>query len=436
MKLKKKLTKVLAISMAFSMIFSSNAFATPIDLVNSTESVATDTLTKTEGTDYFVDEDTNVWNNGEIVEEVRVSVQRGSEFIITIPKDIVLDGETGKADYVVNAKGDIAGNQVLSVVPDAEFELAEAGGKDSVTATVTQNDTDYTYVEMQGDGANYPGSVEATLTAGEWAGKFVFNITFNGGKTNEGGSSELPEVKATLNDYTWEEIDAISKSGEAQTTYGLKVGDTKEITLTNGEVYNVEIIGFNHDYVPNENGDLTKDNDGNILNETVGITFQFKELMTTRHKINTESTNVGGWEASEMREYLNDNPEGTIDSVLDLLPDDLTSELKNVVKISDAGNKDTSTLIPTVDKLFLLSFEEVGFTSNDYSYFVTGQGTKYEKFTDNASRIKNLSGSNAKWWLRSASTERNNWFYFVSTNGYYMYDGVTNSNCVAPAFCI
>ena len=105
---KKKINQCLTISMAFSMVFSSNAFATPIDLVNSTESVATDTLNKTEGTDHFADEDTNVWNNGEIVEEVRVSVQRESEFIVTIPKDIVLDGETGKADYVVNAKGDMS----------------------------------------------------------------------------------------------------------------------------------------------------------------------------------------------------------------------------------------------------------------------------------------------------------------------------------------
>ena len=54
------LVAVIAMSMAFVMLFTTNTFATPIDLVNSTESVATDTLTKTEGTDHFTDEDTNV----------------------------------------------------------------------------------------------------------------------------------------------------------------------------------------------------------------------------------------------------------------------------------------------------------------------------------------------------------------------------------------
>jgi hypothetical protein len=284
MKLKKKLTKVLAISMAFSMVFSSNAFATPIDLVNSTESVATDTLTKTEGTDHFADEDTNVWNNGEIVEEVRVSVQKGSEFIVTIPKDIVLDGETGKADYVVNAKGDISGDQVLSVVPDAEFELAEAGGKDRVTATVTQNDTEYTYQEMLNNGTNYPGSVEATLTAGEWAGKFVFNISFEGGS-----SSSLPEAGQPLQSYSWADIAAISEAGEAANYFS--VGDEKTVEIR-AKTYTLQVMGFNHDDLADGSG-------------KAGMTFGLKEIMTS-HNMNSTATNVGGWEGSEMYTYLND----------------------------------------------------------------------------------------------------------------------------------
>ena len=142
MKFKKQLKRILALSTAFSIIFSNNAFATPIDLVNSTENVIIDDLNKTEGTDYFIDEDNNEWFKGEIPERVDVTVQRGSQFEVIIPKDIVLDGETGKADYKVKAKGDIAGDQVLSVVPDEEFEMTEAGGKNNVTATVTQPDTE------------------------------------------------------------------------------------------------------------------------------------------------------------------------------------------------------------------------------------------------------------------------------------------------------
>ena len=76
----KKFKRFLTITMAFSMVLSTNAFATPINLRNSTESVATDTLDKANGTDYFADEDTNVWQDGSITEETRVTVQRTSNF--------------------------------------------------------------------------------------------------------------------------------------------------------------------------------------------------------------------------------------------------------------------------------------------------------------------------------------------------------------------
>ena len=392
----KKIKRVLAISMALSMVLCTNAFATPIDLANSTESVATDTLTKTEGTDYFADEDTNVWTEGEIVEETRVTVQRGSEFTVTIPKDIVLDGETGTADYIVNAKGDIAGDQVLKVVPDAEFEMTEAGGKDSVIATVTQNDTEYTYDLMTDDGTDYPGSVAAILTAGEWAGKFVFNISFDGG---EQSSSELPEVKATLNDYTWAEIDAISKSGEAQTTYGLKVGDEKSVQIGE-ETYTLQIMGFNHDDLADGSG-------------KAGITFGLKEIMTTKVKMNDTNTNVGGWEGSKMYNYLNN--EDDANSIYNQLPEDLRSVIKTVSKKTSEGNMSTE-IITSEDKLFLFSEVEIfGTTTRSAS----GEGEQYQYYTNGGSKIKSyLSGSSDYWWERSPIVNYTNGFCSVSYGGY------------------
>ena len=109
--LKQKVKKIVVMSMAFSMLFCNNVLAAPV----------TDTLDNTTGTDHFEDELDNIWDSGEITERVEVSISKSSEFTITIPKEITLDGETGKADYVVNAKGDISGNQVLSIVPDSTF---------------------------------------------------------------------------------------------------------------------------------------------------------------------------------------------------------------------------------------------------------------------------------------------------------------------------
>ena len=406
MKLKKKITKVLAISMAFSMIFSSNAFATPIGLVNSTESVATDTLTKTEGTDHFADEDTNVWSNGEIIEEVRVSVQRGSEFIVTIPKDIVLDGETGKADYVVNAKGDISGDQVLKVVPDAEFELAEAGGKDSVTAIVTQDDTDYTYVEMQGDGTNYPGSVEATLTAGEWAGKFNFNINFKGE-----GNISLPEAGQPFEAYSWAEIAAISEVGEAVNYFA--VGDEKKVQIGDEE-YTLQIMGFNHDDLADGSG-------------KAGMTLGLKEIMTTARPMNTTGhTNSGGWENSKMRTYLQNN-------ILTNLPSDLQNVIKTINKKTSAGNMSTE-IITSQDKLFLFSEIEI---FGILTHSASGEGEQYTYYIDGRSKIKYyLSGSSYLWWSRSPSIENTENFYQVNAAGISRDVGAYNSRGVVFGLCI
>ena len=105
--MKKKSLKTIAISMALMLAMPINAFATPIDLSNSSESVVTDTLDKANGTDHFTDETTNNWQNGSITEETRVTVKRTSNFEITIPKEVVLNGSTGTATYKVKAKGDL-----------------------------------------------------------------------------------------------------------------------------------------------------------------------------------------------------------------------------------------------------------------------------------------------------------------------------------------
>ena len=186
----KKRILALSIAVAMTACMAVPAFAaTAIDNANSTESVVTDTLDKTTGTDYFVDDDnydgtaaapTNVWNNGTIVEEVKVTAVKTAEFTITIPKEIVMDGETATATYEVNVVGDIAGDQTITVDPDDNFLLSEAGGKADVTCTVTQDDVTFTSSQIAVvDGKTVEGSLAAPdLTAGDWAGKFNFTITY------------------------------------------------------------------------------------------------------------------------------------------------------------------------------------------------------------------------------------------------------------------
>lgn len=185
----------LALATILTMALSVPAFAaTPIDIDNTPASFETDTLNKTTGTTHFADNDnydgpqdapTNVWNNGTIKEEVKVTAVKTADFTITIPKEITMDGDTRSANYTVNVKGDIAGDQKITVTPDASFNLAETGGKADVPTTVTQDDvtflpTDIYYgVAKDQPGKTVDGKLEAsTLSAGQWSGKFNFTIVY------------------------------------------------------------------------------------------------------------------------------------------------------------------------------------------------------------------------------------------------------------------
>ena len=185
----------LAMSMAMTVAVTVPVYAaTDIANVNSTENVVTDTLDKVNGTDHFVADDnydgaagspTNVWASGSITEEVKVTAVKTAEFTITIPKEIVMDGATATASYEGNVKGDIAGDQTITVQPDASFQLSEAGGKADVTCTVTQADVTFNSTEVATKdaevlvGKTVSGSLAAPdLTAGDWSGKYNYTITY------------------------------------------------------------------------------------------------------------------------------------------------------------------------------------------------------------------------------------------------------------------
>ena len=222
---KKSLKSFLAMTMAFNMVFCTNTFATPISLSNSSESVTTDTLDKINGTDYFADEDTNVWQNGSITEETRITVSKASEFEITIPKEIVLNGNTSSADYIINAKGDIAGDQILTIVPDSTFKMSEAGGKADITANITQPNTYYKYQDLLNDGTNYIGHIETSLTAGQWSGSFYFNINF----------SEI-EPSETMIVYT-----TVDNNIQQSATYN-SIAELKSFTVGNENLKTVSLV--------------------------------------------------------------------------------------------------------------------------------------------------------------------------------------------------
>lgn len=78
-----------------------------------------------------------------------VKYDQASNFTVTIPKSIALSGNK-TATYQVKVKGDVAGNEKVTVVPDAEVTLNDANGKDPVTGTITQTKTEFSSAEISG----------------------------------------------------------------------------------------------------------------------------------------------------------------------------------------------------------------------------------------------------------------------------------------------
>ena len=192
------------------------------------------------------------------------------------------------------------------------------------------------------------------------------------------------------------------------------------INLTDNAVFaDIEIIAHNHDNLADDSGKAP-------------LTFFCVDLPQILHRMNVESTNNGGYEASEMRSFINSE-------LLTSLPEKLKTIIRPVYKISDGGSTN-KTLITTTDSCWLASYDEVGLTSGSNN--LAGQGELYSAiFSNNKdTRKKYITDDTATggWWLRSSyySQNSNSMFWRVTNSGGSYSDIAFNSFYVAFGFCI
>ena len=212
---------------------------------------------------------------------------------------------------------------------------------------------------------------------------------------------------------------------------GMLQGDTKDVTLTDGTKTSVRILGFRHDELA----------DGGLS----GITFEFADSSVT-HPMNDEKANDGGWEASDMREWLNSD-------FWELLPDDLRGCVKVAVKRTN--NKglvekegDTSAVTATTERLWLLSMGEVygrglTFTSgDDFPLDATydNEGVQYQLYAGRGASTLNYGfckkeGADRSWWLRSPCAPYSRGFHRVGSGGDWFGSDNHHAFGVSPGFC-
>lgn len=196
---KKKYTKILStiLCIVLMTLCTTNAFAA--DLSNSTGSPvadfsATDKVgsdaTQSKSTEY-VDAVTDSTATAETKNAtVNVYATQASTYSVKIPKTVILNGADGSGAFRIGVKGNIAGNQMITVAPvdnDADtegvnFSLAERGTvsqKAEITANIVQAKTAFVQSEISvTDWTTTDATISApAITAGVWTGTFDFTIS-------------------------------------------------------------------------------------------------------------------------------------------------------------------------------------------------------------------------------------------------------------------
>lgn len=213
--------------------------------------------------------------------------------------------------------------------------------------------------------------------------------------------------EANFADNTWEQIISVCQKGIVPMSW--KVGDQKAMTI-GGTDYLIDIIDINHDTY--------------TAGGTAPLTFQLHDCYADKKAMNSSNTNSGGWTSCAMRSTH-------LPAILALMPTEVQSGIREVNKLTAAGNQ-SSTINTTADKLFLLSEVEI-FGSTTYS--AAGEGTQYDYYKAGSSKVKKRNGYAAYWWERSPRASNPASFCYVSSNGSANYKRADNSYGVAFCFC-
>ncbi len=253
--------------------------------------------------------------------------------------------------------------------------------------------------------------------------KIVFKEGYNWATSSDGNGYgtyywfALGSPKSLLSILSWQQIgDLVLKAeqGTVNLSDYFSVGDTKPVTLTTGETIELQIAGFNHDTF----------SDG----VTAPVTFVMKNCLNTKAQMNSSNTNAGGYPASAMKSWINTN-------IYDKLPSDLKTLVAPVKKKWYTTYNDASSLTEGNYNVWLLSEMEVSGT-NTYT-IGNGEGSKYDIFTDNASRIKRVNGTADRWWLGSCGRNDSSSFVSVNSGGSVSDNNYAgDSGGVAAGLCI
>ena len=150
--------------------------------------------------------------------------------------------------------------------------------------------------------------------------------------------------------------------------------------------------------------------------------------------MNDTGTNVGGWPASSMYTFVNND-------IYNAIPSEIKNAIIDTTVVSGHGSTSGETNFTSTDKLYLLSPKEIYTDFSDDADTAKDLTRTLDYYTAQGVTISSYSGAIKKngtdadfWWLRSAHSDYGNAFFNVRSNGECGSDYSYDTYGVSPAF--
>ena len=239
-----------------------------------------------------------------------------------------------------------------------------------------------------------------------------FTVTYK-----QANGSEIKVVDpVSFSTDDWQTIVSAVIRGE---TDNYNVGDTKEVDIG---TFGTDTLRIANKSTPSECSTA------GFSQTACGFVLEFADVIIKR-TMNGTKTNVGGWPATAMRTYINND-------IYNFLPTDLKKGIISTTVVSGHGSTSGETDFTSFDKLYLLNYKEINIDSSNDSSNNKTRTLDYYIDASSTTRYKTYNGSSSRWWLRSSAVSYNTEFTSVNSGGATSYSGATDTDGVSPAFRI
>lgn len=257
---------------------------------------------------------------------------------------------------------------------------------------------------------------------------------------------EFP-VRGSLSDYSWDELSSIATEIEACDDLadamtiaeeyglvdegGLYSDATKELTLSNGKVVHVRIVGVYHDRAETPSG-------------RAGLSFLSDGIVASR-RMDSSETMDGGWESCELRAWL-------LGDVWDSLPPELSEAIVPAIKLTNniGMSRSTDCVTETSDGLWIPSvvelcgpvdwvYESDPGNSGVFNAIHNLEGEQYPAFTqreiDSFAPNPELALGGV-WWVRCPAPVRGTGRYVFEDGNPSAFGSANKVRGVVLGFCL